>query len=250
MSGYFSQQATQEHLDGILAEATPSTSTGWEKTIKQYFGADPNQLKEIIPDYHSQLFPSAYYVRDWLILVLPNGEKVEDAHLLPGLAALSKVQSRNINLQNVAIFGMTTRSRVKKDADGKTIKDDKGKSAKERYDTEAALGVTTTSTKDNRTLEKALMKLASQVVGSDYFLGENITAAVAKHITSNSKSQTSYESQIFGSPPFNKGDAQDRHGRLIMPARFKPSKVTELVKAALEGCVFKPDENMKEDYQK
>ena len=250
LSGFFSQHATQEHLDGIIAEATPSASTGWEQIIQQYFGAHPNQLQEIIPDYHSKLFPSAYHVRDWLILVLPSGEKVEDAHLLPGLAALSKVQSRNVDLKNVAIFGMTKRSRVKRDADGKPIKGDKGKSAEESYDTEAALGVTTTSTKDNRTLEKALMKLATQVIGDDYFLGKNITAAVAKHITSNSKSKTSYESQIFGSPPFNKGDAQDRHGRLIMPARFKPNKVTELVKAALEGCVFKTDVKMKEDFQK
>jgi exonuclease V gamma subunit len=264
LSGYFSQQATQDHLDAIVAEANPSVSAGWEQTIQKYFGEHPIPLNEIVPKHHSKHFPSAYYVRDWLILVLPSSKEVKEKHLMPGLAALAKIQaelsknktsptelkSHDIDLKNVAVFGMTTRNRVKKDADGKTIKDDKGQSVEESYDTEAALGVTTTSTKISRTLKKALEKLAANAAGNDYFMGGNITAKVAQQVMNGKEANGSYESQVFGSPPFSKGDVHDRHGRLIMPARFKPSKIAELFKNALEGCAFKTDAKMKNDNQK
>ena len=255
LSGHFSEQATEEHLDAILAKTGKGAKNGWGKFIQDYFGIEtpPTHLDQLLPSYKSTHFPVAYYINDWLILALSDDESVEEEHLLVGLAALSKLQSQGLALNNVAIFGLVEKTKNVQGPDGQTLKGTNGKPVRETYDAPGAHGIKTTSTKDSRELTHALESLATHVRGSDFFLGKNISAACAKHLmaakTNSEEKSHKYESQIFGSP-FKKGDIHDNHGRLLSPARFKPEKVTILFKDALQGCEFISNDKLSKSLKK
>jgi hypothetical protein len=253
LSGHFSEQATEEHLDAILAKTETGGMTGLEDTIKQYFnGIDPIPLTKLIKDYKSAHFPVAYYIGDWLILPLPNDDEIDEDDLPPAMAALAKLQAHGAPLKSVAIFGMKEKKRVVKGPDGKGIKDKEGDPIEEKYIAPSALGITTTSTAATCGLSSALEDLAKKASGPDYFLGRNIAIACLKHAMSVEKpgaAPRTYESEIYGSPPFSKGDIHDSHGRLIAPARYRPEKALGLFKEALKGCTYLADSKLLEKLQ-
>ena len=254
LSGHFSEQATEEHLDAILAKTERGATNAWVKTIERYFNAEPLPLTDLLPSYNSAVFPSAYYIGDWLIFALPDEVKVEDKHLLPALAALAAIQTKGVSLTNVAIFG-----KVKKGKDGDESVETEGDKTTGPGEDGAALGARTNSTKDNQTLFHAMEKLAKRASGTDFFLGEKVSAICAKQAmpkevvtepkkksvkAKKEKAPSRYESQIYGSPPYSKGDIHDNHGRLLSPARYNPEKVLALFQAALTGCTLLTDKTL------
>jgi exonuclease V gamma subunit len=259
LSGHFSEQATEEHLEAILAKTQSGGMNAWVKTIERYFNAKPQPLTNLLPSYHSAEFPSAYHIGDWLIFSLPDEVKVEDKHLLPALAALAEMQTQGVALTNVAIFG-----KAKNEKDTGESEETESDETTDQGEDGAALGVRTNSTKDNQTLFRALENLAKRASGTDFFLGENISIACSKHAmpkevvtkaanakpkkksaeTKGQKAPSRYESQIYGSPPYSKGDIHDNHGRLLSPARYNPEKVLALFQEALIGCTFLPDKTL------
>jgi hypothetical protein len=250
LSGHFSEQTKEEHLEAILAKTQTGGMTGLEDTIKQYFnGIDPIPLTKLIKDYKSAHFPVAYYIGDWLILPLPTDDEIDEDDLPPAMAALAKLQAQGAPLKSVAVFGVAERDRVVKGPDGKTLKDEHGKSVNETITVPCALGITTSPTTDMCALSRALEDLAKKASGTDYFLGRNIAIACLKHAMSVEKpgaAPRAYESEIYGSPPFSKGDIHDSHGRLIAPARYRPEKALGLFKEALKGCTYLTDSKLVE----
>jgi hypothetical protein len=165
---------------------------------------------------------------------------------------LAKLQAQGAPLKNVAVFGMAERDRVMKGPDGKTLKDEQKKSVKETVTVPCALGITTSPTADSCSLSSALEDLAKKASGPDYFLGRNIAIACLKHAMTAEKpgaGPRTYESEIYGSPPFSKGDIHDSHGRLIAPARYRPEKALGLFKEALKGCTYLSDSKLVEKLQ-
>ena len=254
LSGHFSEQATEDHLDAILAKTETGATKAWLKTIERYFNAKPQPLTDLLPSYNSAVFPSAYYIEDWLIFALPDEVKVEDKHLLPALAALAAIQTKVVSLTNVAIFG-----KVKKEKDTDESVETEGDKTTGQGEDGAALGVRTNSLKDNQTLFRALENLAKRASGTDFFLGEKVSAicskqAMPKEVVTDPKKKggkaktekapSRYESQIYGSPPYSKGDIHDNHGRLLSPARYNPEKVLALFQETLIGYTFLPDKTL------
>ena len=227
LSGLFTEQM-QGELEAILAELTESPGGDWEDFIASYFNASPKPLTDLLPDYHSARYPEPYVIGEWLILTLPEGEEVDDKHLLPALALLATVNQRRADLKHVAVFGAQER-----------------KVKGEKVMGRGALAV---QTPGDGTLFAKLVELAGSVSAPGFFLGKKSMAASAMKVlawTPVEVNAESFSAEVFGDPPYTLGDIHDRFGRLLAPSRFEPAALWSAVQKALTGAQRLNDSGLK-----
>jgi exodeoxyribonuclease V gamma subunit len=218
LSGHFTDQMEDE-LDVILAGLETGPGGDWTAFITDYFKQAPKLLTSLLPDYHSTSYPQPYFVDDWLILTLPEGEDVKDYHLFPALALLAAVSQKAPGLKHVAVFGGQERTEDKKKVAGR--------------------GALAVQTEGDASLFGRLLTLAGEASHASYFLGKKSTTACALKILSGAELNVNAESfatEVFGDPPYAEGDIHDRFGRLLAPARFEPARLVEAMRQALAGA--------------